>query len=198
MSLGRKQVRFDAVTVYYFSRRQGFTSVPSQGGSSLGMARHHCAIRHYTLGEFAREQESSHKHVLRQHLRQEKLNARKLKVSFMPASLVPTGFYLCSFVCKILPDFSPADTEWNCRLSWSWDAYLGRHIWWGFGCWECRGGWLLLPAASSNQAPSGTIKGLWYCPNRCQRKGRAAHYSFVPGGVWLWLPILLRPTALRL
>ncbi|XP_059384176.1 cysteine/serine-rich nuclear protein 2 isoform X1 [Carassius carassius] len=80
-SLGRKQVRFDAVTVYYFSRRQGFTSVPSQGGSSLGMARHHCAIRHYTLGEFAREQESSHKHVLRQHLRQEKLNARKLKLT---------------------------------------------------------------------------------------------------------------------
>ncbi|XP_016145406.1 cysteine/serine-rich nuclear protein 2-like isoform X2 [Sinocyclocheilus grahami] len=80
-SLGRKQVCFDAVTVYYFSRRQGFTSVPSQGGSSLGMARHHCAIRHYTLGEFAREQESSHKHVLRQHLRQEKLNARKLKLT---------------------------------------------------------------------------------------------------------------------
>ncbi|XP_016320377.1 cysteine/serine-rich nuclear protein 2-like [Sinocyclocheilus anshuiensis] len=80
-SLGRKQVRFDAVTVYYFSRRQGFTSVPSQGGSSLGMARHHCAIRHYTLGEFAREQESSHKHVLRHHLRQEKLNARKLKLT---------------------------------------------------------------------------------------------------------------------
>ncbi|XP_072552854.1 cysteine/serine-rich nuclear protein 2 [Salminus brasiliensis] len=80
-SLGRKRVRFDAVTVYYFSRRQGFTSVPSQGGSSLGMARHHCAIRHYTLGEFAREQESSHQHILRQHLRQEKLNARKLKLT---------------------------------------------------------------------------------------------------------------------
>ncbi|KAI4898672.1 hypothetical protein NFI96_018003 [Prochilodus magdalenae] len=80
-SLGRKRVRFDAVTVYYFSRRQGFTSVPSQGGSSLGMARHHCAIRHYTLGEFAREQESSHRHILRQHLRQEKLNARKLKLT---------------------------------------------------------------------------------------------------------------------
>ncbi|XP_042569415.1 cysteine/serine-rich nuclear protein 2-like [Cyprinus carpio] len=80
-SLGRKQVRFDAVTVYYFSRRQGFTSVPSQGGSSLGMAHHHCTIRHYTLGEFAREQENSHKHVLRQHLRQEKLNTRKLKLT---------------------------------------------------------------------------------------------------------------------
>ncbi|KAJ8404043.1 hypothetical protein AAFF_G00343930 [Aldrovandia affinis] len=77
---GRKSVRFDAVTVYYFSRRQGFTGVPSQGGSSLGMAQHHSAIRRYTLGEFAREQETSHRQVLRQHLRQEKLNARKIKL----------------------------------------------------------------------------------------------------------------------
>uniref|UniRef100_A0A8C6TLN9 Cysteine-serine-rich nuclear protein 2 n=1 Tax=Neogobius melanostomus TaxID=47308 RepID=A0A8C6TLN9_9GOBI len=80
-SPGGKRVRFDVVTVYYFPRKQGFTSVPSQGGSSLGMARHHCSIRHYTLGEFAREQESSHRHTLRQHLRQEKLNARKMKLT---------------------------------------------------------------------------------------------------------------------
>lgn len=79
-SPGGKRVRFDVVTVYYFPRRQGFTSVPSQGGSSLGMARHHSSIRHYTLGEFAREQETSHRHTLRQHLRQEKLKARKMKV----------------------------------------------------------------------------------------------------------------------
>ncbi|KAJ3587099.1 hypothetical protein NHX12_013489, partial [Muraenolepis orangiensis] len=78
---GGKRVRFDLVTVYYFPRRQGFTSVPSQGGSSLGMARHHSSIRHYTLGEFAREQDSSHRHTLRQHLRQEKLNARKMKLT---------------------------------------------------------------------------------------------------------------------
>lgn len=76
-------MRFDVVTVYYFPRRQGFTSVPSQGGSSLGMARHHSSIRHYTLGEFAHEQETSHRHILRQHLRQEKLNARKMKVEFI-------------------------------------------------------------------------------------------------------------------
>ncbi|XP_034394191.1 cysteine/serine-rich nuclear protein 2 isoform X2 [Cyclopterus lumpus] len=80
-SSGGKRVRFDVVTVYYFPRRQGFTSVPSQGGSSLGMARHHSSIRHYTLGEFAREQETSHRHTLRQHLRQEKLNARKMKLT---------------------------------------------------------------------------------------------------------------------
>ncbi|XP_029282326.1 cysteine/serine-rich nuclear protein 2 isoform X2 [Cottoperca gobio] len=80
-SPGGKRVRFDVVTVYYFPRRQGFTSVPSQGGSSLGMARHHSSIRRYTLGEFAREQESSHRHTLQQHLRQEKLNARKMKLT---------------------------------------------------------------------------------------------------------------------
>nr|XP_029521227.1 cysteine/serine-rich nuclear protein 2-like [Oncorhynchus nerka] len=80
-SPGRKRVRFDVVTVYYFPRQQGFTSVPSQGGSSLGMARHHCSIRSYTLGEFACEQETSHRHALRQHLRQEKLNARKMKLT---------------------------------------------------------------------------------------------------------------------
>ncbi|XP_017274759.1 cysteine/serine-rich nuclear protein 2 isoform X2 [Kryptolebias marmoratus] len=80
-ALGGKRVRFDVVTVYYFPRRQGFTSVPSQGGSSLGMARHHSSIRHYTLGEFAREQESSHRHTLHQHLRQEKLNARRMKLT---------------------------------------------------------------------------------------------------------------------
>ncbi|XP_061076243.1 cysteine/serine-rich nuclear protein 2-like [Conger conger] len=78
---GRKSVRFDAVTVYYFSRRQGFNSVPSQGGSSLGMAQRHSAIRRYTLGEFAREQRTTHRHVLRQHLRQEKLKARQMKLT---------------------------------------------------------------------------------------------------------------------
>ncbi|XP_036389443.1 cysteine/serine-rich nuclear protein 2 [Megalops cyprinoides] len=80
-ALGRKRVRFGAVTVFYFSRRQGFTSVPSQGGSSLGMARRHSSTRRYTLGEFAREQESSHRQALRQHLRQEKLDARKRKLT---------------------------------------------------------------------------------------------------------------------
>ncbi|KAK6471157.1 cysteine/serine-rich nuclear protein 2 [Huso huso] len=87
----RKRVRFDAVTVFYFSRRQGFTSVPSQGGSSLGMARHHCAIRRYTLGEFAREQESSHRQALRQHLRHEKLRARKMKLTQNGAVLCPAA-----------------------------------------------------------------------------------------------------------
>ncbi|XP_060677157.1 cysteine/serine-rich nuclear protein 2-like isoform X1 [Hemiscyllium ocellatum] len=76
-----KNVRFDQVTVYYFTRRQGFTSVPSQGGSSLGMARRHNCIRRYTLCEFAQEQEHLHREMLRDHLKEEKLNVRKMKLT---------------------------------------------------------------------------------------------------------------------
>lgn len=80
--LRRKNVRFDQVTVYYFARRQGFTSVPSQGGSSLGMAQRHNSVRRYTLGEFAQEQEVNHREILREHLKEEKLHAKKMKVPF--------------------------------------------------------------------------------------------------------------------
>ncbi|NWT20953.1 CSRN2 protein, partial [Vireo altiloquus] len=48
-----KRVRFAQVTVYYFARRQGFTCVPSAGGSSLGMAPRHHRARRYSLSQFA-------------------------------------------------------------------------------------------------------------------------------------------------
>ncbi|KAI1899193.1 hypothetical protein AGOR_G00059210 [Albula goreensis] len=77
----RRNVHFEKVTVYYFSRRQGFTSVPSQGGSTLGMSSRHSSIRQYTLGEFALEQERIHRDMLRDHLKEEKLNSIKLKLT---------------------------------------------------------------------------------------------------------------------
>ncbi|KAG9356038.1 hypothetical protein JZ751_000882 [Albula glossodonta] len=46
-------VQFDHVTVFFFPRCQGFTSVPSRGGCTLGMVRQHSACRQYTLAEFA-------------------------------------------------------------------------------------------------------------------------------------------------
>ncbi|KAM5152611.1 cysteine/serine-rich nuclear protein 3 isoform 1-T2 [Mantella aurantiaca] len=79
--LRAKNVRFNCVTVYYFTRRQGFTSVPSQGGSTLGMSSRHNSIRQYTLGEFALEQDRLHKEMLRDHLREEKLNSLKQKIT---------------------------------------------------------------------------------------------------------------------
>ncbi|XP_067117040.1 cysteine/serine-rich nuclear protein 3-like [Osmerus mordax] len=74
-------VRFEGVTVFYFLRRQGFTSVPTQGGSTLGMSTRHSWVRRYSLGEFALEQERSHRDLLREHLKQEKLNSIRLKLT---------------------------------------------------------------------------------------------------------------------
>lgn len=74
-------MHFESVTVYYFTRRQGFTSVPTQGGSTLGMSPRHSGVRRFTLREFALEQNRSHQNMLRDHLKKEKLNAIKLKVS---------------------------------------------------------------------------------------------------------------------
>ncbi|XP_032823321.1 uncharacterized protein LOC116949965 isoform X2 [Petromyzon marinus] len=76
-----KSVRFGQVTVFHFARRQGFTSVPSQGGSTLGMASRHDHIAVYSLGEFARERENAHQHVLRQHLKEERLNALRMQLT---------------------------------------------------------------------------------------------------------------------
>nr|XP_009686128.1 PREDICTED: cysteine/serine-rich nuclear protein 2 [Struthio camelus australis] len=96
--LRRKNVRFDQVTVYYFARRQGFTSVPSQGGSSLGMAQRHNSVRRYTLCEFAQEQEVNHREILREHLKEEKLHAKKMKGAVTEGrrqrdSLLPALFF---------------------------------------------------------------------------------------------------------
>uniref|UniRef100_A0A3P8VCJ1 Cysteine and serine rich nuclear protein 3 n=1 Tax=Cynoglossus semilaevis TaxID=244447 RepID=A0A3P8VCJ1_CYNSE len=79
--LRTRKVHFENVTVYYFSRRQGFTSVPSQGGSTLGMSNRHSWVRQYSLGEFALEQERIHRDMLRDHLKEEKLNSIKLKMT---------------------------------------------------------------------------------------------------------------------
>uniref|UniRef100_A0AAY4DYR0 Cysteine/serine-rich nuclear protein N-terminal domain-containing protein n=1 Tax=Denticeps clupeoides TaxID=299321 RepID=A0AAY4DYR0_9TELE len=76
-----RSVSFDGVTVYYFCRRQGFTSVPTQGGSSLGMSNRHSWVRRFTLGEFAKEQERGHRDMLRDHLKAERLNAIRLKLT---------------------------------------------------------------------------------------------------------------------
>lgn len=91
-------MHFENVTVYYFSRRQGFTSVPSQGGSTLGMSNRHSWIRQYSLGEFALEQERIHRDMLRDHLKEEKLNSIKLKVN---ASLCDRPFSAKDFMSFI-------------------------------------------------------------------------------------------------
>ncbi|CAL8105023.1 unnamed protein product [Calicophoron daubneyi] len=45
----KRHVSFEKVDVYYFNRAQGFTCVPSQGGSTLGMERRHSAFEQYSV-----------------------------------------------------------------------------------------------------------------------------------------------------
>lgn len=62
----KDSIKFDNVTVYYFPRAQGFTCVPSQGGSTLGMEWEHTHIQNFTLPEHALEQRRLHRQILQQ------------------------------------------------------------------------------------------------------------------------------------
>lgn len=77
----RGNVTFDQVTVFFFPRCQGFTSVPSRGGCTLGMMQRHSVLRTYTLAEFAVEQRLLRREKFLNRLREEKLEALKLKLT---------------------------------------------------------------------------------------------------------------------
>ncbi|XP_030625368.1 cysteine/serine-rich nuclear protein 1b [Chanos chanos] len=77
----RGNVQFDQVTVFFFPRCQGFTSVPSRGGCTLGMVQRHSAQRRYTLAEFAVEQRILRQEKLKNRIREEKLEALKQKLT---------------------------------------------------------------------------------------------------------------------
>lgn len=57
----KKKISFSAVTAYYFPRAQGFTCIPSQGGSTLGMALKHSHEESFTLTEHANQQRRNHR-----------------------------------------------------------------------------------------------------------------------------------------
>lgn len=70
----KKIVAFGKVTVYYFPRAQGFTSVPSYGGPTLGMASQHAYVQHFSISEDAAEK----RHL---QLRSKGLNAHAASVA---------------------------------------------------------------------------------------------------------------------
>ncbi|XP_067331510.1 cysteine/serine-rich nuclear protein 1-like [Channa argus] len=77
----KRNVRFDQVTVFSFSRCQGFTSVPSRGGATLGMVQRHSAFQRYTVAEHALEQQHRQRVRLQERLRAERFKALKNKIS---------------------------------------------------------------------------------------------------------------------
>ncbi|XP_006869190.1 PREDICTED: cysteine/serine-rich nuclear protein 1 [Chrysochloris asiatica] len=85
------RVAFDGITVFYFPRCQGFTSVPSRGGCTLGMTSRHSTCRHFSLAEFAQEQARSRREKLRLRLKEEKLAALRWKLSATGVSEAEAG-----------------------------------------------------------------------------------------------------------
>lgn len=60
----KKCVLFDTVTVYFFTRSQGFSSIPSQGGATLGMKRRHFFSRRLTVDMFEEVRRKSRRAIL--------------------------------------------------------------------------------------------------------------------------------------
>ncbi len=76
-------VRFGLVTVFLFQRCQGFSSVPSHGGCTLGMVRRHIAHQQFTLAEHTEEQQRLRMERLREQHQEERLEALRQKVSWL-------------------------------------------------------------------------------------------------------------------
>ena len=73
----KKSVIFDGVTVYYFPRSQGFTCVPSQGGSTLGMDLQHIHYKYFSLEGHAEERKRVHKEILQRQRRFAKMHENR-------------------------------------------------------------------------------------------------------------------------
>lgn len=59
-----KKVIFDKVTVYHFNRSQGFTSIPTEGGSTLGMKRRHFLRRRLSVDLYEEVRRRSRRQIL--------------------------------------------------------------------------------------------------------------------------------------
>ncbi|XP_051552758.1 uncharacterized protein LOC127440296 isoform X4 [Myxocyprinus asiaticus] len=73
-------VGFGLVTVFFFQRCQGFISVPSHGGCTLGMVSRHAACQQFTLTEHAEEQQRLRLKRLRERHEEERLEALRQRI----------------------------------------------------------------------------------------------------------------------
>uniref|UniRef100_A0A8C6XNP4 Cysteine and serine rich nuclear protein 1 n=1 Tax=Naja naja TaxID=35670 RepID=A0A8C6XNP4_NAJNA len=76
----RNSVNFGRVTVFYFPRCQGFGTVPSDGDCTLGMAEKHGFAQEFTMSEFCEQQKIVRHEKMKDKLKEEKLEAIKVKV----------------------------------------------------------------------------------------------------------------------
>ncbi|KAG9508972.1 Negative elongation factor A, partial [Fragariocoptes setiger] len=78
MSSDKKKVSFRGVAVYYFGRSQGFSSVPTEGGATLGMTNEHFLSCEYSIPEHEELRKMFHKQAL---IRRRHILARSMSES---------------------------------------------------------------------------------------------------------------------
>lgn len=76
-SSNKKNVKFKGVTVFYFPRNQGGSTVPSQGGSTLGMEMNHTDSKNFTLDAHQEEKRQVHREILLRQKRYERMYQKK-------------------------------------------------------------------------------------------------------------------------
>ncbi|CAH0562696.1 unnamed protein product [Brassicogethes aeneus] len=54
-SMKKRAVRFGNVTELSFPRQQGHSCIPSKGDLTLGMAKRHCSIDHFTIDDYEKK-----------------------------------------------------------------------------------------------------------------------------------------------
>ncbi|CAG9828659.1 unnamed protein product [Diabrotica balteata] len=64
----RKGITFDSVTIFDFPRVQGFTSIPTQGGCTLGMEAHHSDKKTFSVAEHVLEQKRKRREFIQKRL----------------------------------------------------------------------------------------------------------------------------------
>lgn len=72
----KKSLSFGTVTIYYFTRSQGFTSIPTQGGSTLGMKQRHFRREKLSVNLFEEVRRRSRREILLK-IKYEKEKVRK-------------------------------------------------------------------------------------------------------------------------
>lgn len=78
-----KNVSFRNVIVYHFTRSQGFISIPSEGGSTLGMCTHHFMSQEVNIDAHEEMRQKMHRGIL---LRLRHAKARRRQYDYSSAS----------------------------------------------------------------------------------------------------------------
>ncbi|KAG5452656.1 Cysteine/serine-rich nuclear protein 1 [Clonorchis sinensis] len=101
-----RRVRFEKVEVFYFERLQGFVCVPSQGGSTLGMAQTHSAFEEFTVADHQHVRQFERYLALLRKFESGKISLTSEQLSYLTFRIKSAPDLLCKRLFHRLQDTS--------------------------------------------------------------------------------------------